>query len=117
MERERANSKYDEDPRVDWIPGNDPRARDHAEGGVFLCEIKPGVLPSMPPEPHSDFLWDFVIYSDEVVRVGSADGDSQRDMHAAFLVSAVGRQKALCGHGGYLTLDRMLQLLIGEPIS
>lgn len=101
MERERAESKYGQDPRVRWIPAS-----------KILCRVDAADVPTVLPQ--SDLGWDGKIYSDEWVEFGEPN---ENGVEWKIFLATVGSRRSLMRWGGYHNLDRALAVVLGEPRS
>lgn len=86
MQRQRARSKFEDDPRIDWQ--------------VDRCVLRPADLPGKNQMPLSDLGWDGEIFDDEHVEVRSTTSGSSWQI---FLVSPLGEKELTWG--AYHALD------------
>ncbi len=100
MERDRANSKYRNDPRVEWTTG----------GGLRTCQIDPQSVPSQLP---TDILeWDGVVYSDETIEF--YNWYQPTGWHVR--LRSPDRILRVSPEDGFDCLDDALHAVLGEPL-
>ena len=102
MERDRAASKYANDPRVEWLPNS-----------VATCKVAAG---SLAYDLSHDYLshWDREVFDDEWLEVRFQVSSHGGDSWHVYLVSASRSQEMTSGDG-FLFLDAALYQLVGDP--